>query len=135
MNTFPESQFDLNYSAEKVSDTVKALLKTAAYQSVEINEDLNTYKWSKLSGLTGGVCRLTISQIDENKTSIKISTMPFQNSKTGPAILSRIQDEFLQKLTNLLSGKEDVTQLKEAKKGCVLIFLLVGAAAVIMTLI
>ncbi|MBK9730032.1 MAG: hypothetical protein IPO83_01890 [Chitinophagaceae bacterium] len=124
MKTYPENDFDLNFSIETVKKVLEMLLRTPGHINVEINQMLSTYKFAYGVGLYAGIINIQLSSIDDQKTKLHISTMPAVGGNSDPAILLKIQNKFLDSLTGYLSGSLSIEKLAEkakAGKGCLLL--------------
>ena len=132
MDAYPQNDFELDFSIDTIKKILEMLLNTPGHTDVKINPMLNTYKFGYVDLLSVGIINIQLTSIAENKTKLKITTMPAVGSRSEPAVLLRVQNKFLDTLTGYLSGTLSTDKLAaKAKigKGCLLLF----AAIVIST--
>jgi hypothetical protein len=127
-----ERKFDLNFPISKVKTDIERVVKIAAYSLDSKNDIFNTYRISKVSGLEIIYMNITLSHIDDAKTTIHIVVTEQIRNSGHKITVDKMIDAFLERLSKALVGETDegLKSVSAANKGCfgvVILFIIVTA--------
>jgi hypothetical protein len=137
MNQNPSKELQINYPISQVKEKIEAVInagKSSGYKYLDKNDAFNTYRIAIVSGIFVGIMNVTLTEIDENKIQWKSEIMNASGGNAQPAVLSRLQDDFLNILSKGLIG-EDITidLVKSNKSGCLGFIVLFVSVSTILT--
>lgn len=127
-----ERKLDLDFSMSKVKTDIERVVKIAAYSLDSKNDILNTYRISKMSGLEIIHMNITLSRIDDARTTIQIVVTEQIRNSGHKITVDKMIDAFLERLSKALVGETDesLKSVSSANKGCfgiVILFMIVTA--------
>lgn len=125
-NTHITRNIEIDFTIEHIKECIEKVVKIGAYSIHSKNEVFNTYSIDKLDGLELVKMNITLKKIDETKTSINIDVIERLRNSGHEAVVNRVIDNFLDRLSKALTGQSD-EEIKKAAKGClglVILFLL-----------
>lgn len=127
-----ERKLDLDFAISKVKTDIERVVKIAAYSLNSKNDILNTYRISKMSGLEIINMNITLSRIDDARTTIHIVVTEHIRHNGHKITIDQMIDAFLERLSKALVGETDegLKSVSAANKGCfgvVILFIIVTA--------
>lgn len=121
MEQIPSRDLTLEFNIELIKKSIEDIVKvsTGTYKHLDKNDVFGTYRISMISGMLVGIMSLTLKKIDDTSTQWVSQMTSASGNKVDPAILARLQDEFLNILSKALTGETiDSSLINKNKAGC-----------------
>ena len=131
---FSERDITIDFNSDKVKSAVDNIIKNG-YLPRDMNPTFGTYTFAKSHGLLASIISISVSQIDETKSAIKINCKNASGSNQSDALLERRINDFLSLLADALSGKEITSTKVSEKAGGCLVILIFGVGTLITYLL
>lgn len=118
----------IDFPIEQVKLAMKEMFdrKPGTYQirPEDINDIFNTYHFAIVKGLQCGIVDMTLSKVDDTKTTIDCKVSNAYGARASNSILSGLLNDYLNVLAKVLTGdKSDLPKPGDpaAKSGCMVI--------------
>ncbi len=98
MNQNPTKELQINFPISQVKEKIEAVItagKSSGNKYLDRNEAFNTYRVAIERGIFVGIMNITLTEIEGNKVQWKSEIMNASGGNAQPAVLSRLQDDFL----------------------------------------
>lgn len=123
-----EHETTINFPIDKVKAAVMSVY--TLYPNIyklrdnDINETFNTYRIPVVKTISPGIIDLSLQEIPEGRTTVKIAVSNLHGSKTSNTILSGIANDYMLILSKLLNG-ETPESIKSSVKntGCLMLLI------------
>ena len=123
-----ERDIDIDFKVDDIKTNILRVIPLGIYTKHSQNDVFNTFRISKMDGFEIVTFNVTIKKIDDNRSNIKIDCVENIRNSGHEAIVNRILDNFLDRLSKSLSGVSDDEIKIATNKGClgVILLMLVG---------
>lgn len=123
-----ERDIDIDFKIDDIKTNILRVIPLGIYTKHSQNDVFNTFRISKMDGFEIVTFNVTIKKIDDNRSNIKIDCVENIRNSGHEAIVNRILDNFLDRLSKSLSGVSDDEIKIATNKGClgVILLMLVG---------
>ena len=116
-NTHLTRNLEIEFTIENIKECIDKVVKIGSYTILSKNEVFHTYTIGKMDGLEIVKMNITLKKIDDNKTSINIDVIERLRNSGHEAIVNKVIDNFLDRLSKALTGKSD-EEIKKPANGC-----------------
>lgn len=127
---FSEKEIIIDYSRKDVHESIMSMFKHFPNKYMlrenDINDVFYTYHFPISNNINPSIADISLEEISEDKTKIKIKVSNAYGSQSSISILEGVAHDYLNVLSKMLK-KEDIENIKQttnAGKGCLLIALI-----------
>ena len=108
---------DVDFNLLQVTNAINYLTENnlkSGYKLVSKNETFNSYQFTKLKGLGGGMINVELKKINDTSTNINSSVVKLQGSGRYPdSLLSEINNIFLEDLASTITNWDEIQNTKK----------------------
>jgi hypothetical protein len=112
MNGQITKNLEIDFTLLQVKNAINHLIENnlkSGYKLVSKNETFNSYQFTKLKGLGGGMINVELKKINEATTNINTSVVKLQGSGNYPeSLLSEINNKFLDDLASTITNWDKI---------------------------
>lgn len=127
---FSEKQVIIDFSIKEVHESILSMFKHFPNKYIlrenDINDVFYTYHFPISNNINPSIADISLEEISENKTKIKIKVSNAYGSQSSISILEGVAHDYLNVLSKMLK-KEDIEIIKQttnAGTGCMVVALI-----------